>query len=143
MPEIAKTVYRNLTILYGATFAFVAGTIAIIMLDKGLTIPQIGLYFALYSIVVFLLEVPTGAFADVYGRKNAIILSFVFQIIFWSGFLLLEKGAIFVGFAIFAAIADSFFSGSAEAHVVDILNERKQSRYIHQLLASGKVCCVA
>lgn len=138
MPEVARRVYRDITVLFSASFAFLIGILSIILLEKGLSIAQLGLYFAIYSLSVFLLEVPTGAFADVYGRKNAILVAFLMEVVFMSGFLLLEGGPVFVGFAIFAAFADSFFSGSAEAHAVDILKERRKLRYLHQLLASGK-----
>lgn len=137
MPEAAKRIYRNLVVLFSASFAFLAGTLILILQSKGLDLPQLGLYLSVYSIAVFLLEVPTGAFADVHGRKNAILMAFLAQMVFLSGFLIFE-GPIFVAFAVVAAFADSFFSGSAEAHAVDVLNERKRSRHLHQLLASGK-----
>lgn len=139
MPEAARRVYRDIIVLFSASFAFLMGILPIMLLSKGLDIAQLGLYFAIYSFSVFLLEVPTGAFADVYGRKNAILIAFLMETIFMSGFLIFEKGPVFAVFAVFAALADSFFSGSAEAHAVDILKERRKSRHLHQLLASGKI----
>jgi len=139
MPEAAKRVYRDIIVLFSASFAFLMGILPVMLLSKGLDVAQLGLYFAIYSFSVFFLEVPTGAFADVYGRKNAILIAFLMETIFMSGFLIFDKGPVFAVFAVFAALADSFFSGSAEAHAVDILKERKKSRYLHQLLASGKV----
>jgi MFS family permease len=139
MPHAAQSIYRNITVLFTACFAFLAGNFVMLLLDKGLSLAEVGLYFSIYSIAVFLLEVPTGAFADVYGRRKAILAAFVVEIVFLAGFLIFPSGLIFAGFALLGAAADAFFSGSAEAHAVDMLKERRKARFVHQLLASGKI----
>jgi predicted MFS family arabinose efflux permease len=138
MPKQAFETFRILSILYGGTFAFMAGVATIILLGKGLDFATVGLYFALYSIVAIILEIPTGAFADAYGRKNAIVISFFLQVAFLSGFILLPGGPLFAATAIIVAAADSFMSGSAEAYAVDMLYERGKMDYTHKLLSSAK-----
>lgn len=138
MPKKAFDTYRNIAVLEAGTFAFLAGTIVIILMAKGLNLAEIGVYFALYSAGVFLLEVPTGAFADAYGRKKAIMISFLLQAIFLAGFVLLPNGPWFMAFALVAAFSDSMMSGSAEAYAVKMLEEIGKLDYTHRLIASTR-----
>lgn len=137
MPKKAFEVMRNITVLQSATFAFMVGIASIILLDKGLDLATLGFWVMLYSASVLLLEVPTGAFADAYGRKKAIIASFVLRLIFLTGLLLSPNALILMALAFVGALSDSFISGSKEAHVVDILSERGKSGYTHSVLSSG------
>lgn len=137
MPKKAFETLRNISVLFGGTFAFIIEILAIMLLEKGLTLGEIGLYFGLGSLSLLLLEVPTGAFADAYGRKKAIILGFVFEIVFLAAFLFLPEGEIFLALAFVAALAESMMSGSIEAFVVDMLSEKGKMDYTHKLLTSG------
>ncbi len=138
MPKQAFDVFRNISVFYSGTFAFMAGIITVLLMDKGLDLAHVGMYFALYSAGCVLLEIPTGAFADAYGRKKSILLSFFFQIVFILGFIVFPNGALFVGFALVASLADSLLSGAAEAYAVDILVKRGKTDYTHSLLSSAK-----
>ncbi len=46
-------------------------------LEKGLTFFDIGLLIAFREVTVVLLEIPSGAVADVYGRRYFMVLSFL------------------------------------------------------------------
>ena len=54
---------------YFEAFLFLA------FLDKGLDFFQIGLLVGLRSLAVNLMEIPSGAIADVFGRRRSMILS--------------------------------------------------------------------
>ncbi len=137
MPKKAFEVMRNITVLQTATFAFIVGIASIILLDKGLDYTTLGFWVMFYSASVLLLEVPTGAFADAYGRKKAIIAGFVFQFLFLAGLLFSPNVAALMAVAVLGAVGDSMLSGSKEAHVVDILSERGRAGLTHRLLSSG------
>lgn len=137
MPKQAFETFRNISVLFSGTFAFIIGILAIILLEKGLSLVEIGFYFALYSASVMLLEVPTGAFADAFGRKKAIMLGFILEVVFLGGLLLMPEGEILLVFAFLMALGDSMMSGSSEAYVVDMLSERGKMDYTHKLLTAG------
>ncbi len=137
MPKEAFEIMRNITILQTASFAFIIGIASIILLDKGLNLATLGFWVMFYSASVLLLEVPTGAFADAYGRKNALIVGFIFQFVFLVGLLFAPNAAVLMAIAFFGALGDSMMSGSKEAHVVDILSERGKAGYTHRVLSSG------
>ena len=71
------------------------------------------------EVAVFLFEVPTGVFADTYGRRRSVITGFILM---GSGFAL--EGAIPEFVAVFAAqavwgIGYTFISGALEAWIAD------------------------
>lgn len=138
MPKKAFETFRVVSVLYAGTFAFMAGLLPFILLAKGMDAAAIALYFAIYSFTALVLEVPTGAFADAYGRKRAILLGFLLMCIFLPGFILLPGGWLFTLFAFVVAAADAFMSGSAEAYAVDMLYGRGKMDYTHKLLASSR-----
>lgn len=51
--------------------------IILFFLDRGLSFTQIGLLIACRELFVNLLEVPSGAFADLIGRRRAMVVSFL------------------------------------------------------------------
>lgn len=51
--------------------------ILLAFMQKGLSFAMIGLLFGFREICINIMEIPTGAVADVAGRKNSMILSFV------------------------------------------------------------------
>lgn len=42
---------------------------------------QIGILFSLRELTTYVFEIPSGVFADQYGKKNELVLCFVFYII--------------------------------------------------------------
>lgn len=60
--------------------------IILAFIDKGLSFTSIGLLIAFRELAVNLLEVPSGALADVYGRRKSMIVSFLSYI---ASFILL------------------------------------------------------
>ena len=97
---------------------------------KFLDFKQIALITAIHVVTSNLFEIPTGVFADLFGRKTAIFLSFFicsfvmfaypFNSVFWA-FVILE---------IIGGITNALLSGSLEALVYDTLKEAgEESRY--------------
>lgn len=92
------------------------------MLSKGLDLLQVNLVNIFYMGSVFLLETPTGAVSDMFGRKRSflaacIFISFSFSIYYCSSTLL------WFGIAeVVAAVGMTFHSGALEAWFVDSLD---------------------
>src|SRR3989344_5116051 len=55
---------------------FFAPAFWILQFQQSLSLFQIGILFSVLSITTFLFEVPTGAFADIYGRKASVLFSY-------------------------------------------------------------------
>lgn len=101
--------------------------------DLGFSLTQIGTLLAMQSLAIFLFEIPTGAIADIYGRKFSVIL----------GCFLIGMTFISIGFVthfyllcilfFFWGLFFTFTSGSLSAWFVDLLKKKKQGKKVHDL----------
>jgi MFS family permease len=92
---------------------------ALLFLDTGLSEAQISVLFALWSITAFLAEVPTGALADRWSRRGALVLAGVLQaaaFVIWTAAPAYPSFAI--GFVVWG-VGGALMSGTAEALVYD------------------------
>lgn len=91
--------------------------------DNGLSLSKIMILQSIYSILVVILEVPTGYFADIYGRKKTLIIAAITGAIAISAY---SFGYNFFQFFIaefFFALSSSFTSGTVSALIYDTLIE--------------------
>jgi predicted MFS family arabinose efflux permease len=54
--------------------------LVLLLLERGLTLAQLGLIFAAQGLVVLVLELPTGGFADALGRRRVLLIASVFEV---------------------------------------------------------------
>lgn len=98
----------------------------IFLYSRGFSIFEIALFEGVFHVTSLLLEIPTGAVADMFGRKTSRILGvlsyfvYIFIIISANSF-----GLVALGFAI-CALSYVFESGAAEAIIYDTLIELEQ-----------------
>ncbi|MBN2657897.1 MAG: MFS transporter [Spirochaetales bacterium] len=89
------------------------------VLEKGLSLAQVGIAFAAYGTATVLLELPTGGLADTLGRKKVYIYSLLFQITGAAVILFVSSlPALILCFA-FQGISRSLSSGTMDAHFID------------------------
>jgi len=104
----------------------------LILTDNNLSFTQIGLLYAVREIIINIFEIPSGILADSWGRKTALIASFVFYII---SFILFYFASVFWWFfwAFFLyGIADAFRSGTHKGMIMDYL---ELNAWSHQKIA--------
>jgi len=94
------------------------------LLDKGLDFFLIGLLIAFREIVVNAFEVPSGAIADVLGRRRSMILSFVSYIISFVIFGLAGAAWAFFIAMFFFAVGEAFRSGTHKAMIFTWLRQQ-------------------
>lgn len=113
------------------------------LLEKGLSYTQIGILYAVREIVINLVEIPSGIFADTYGRKSTLAGSFVFYIFSFLLFYTSNSFVLFLlAFTIYG-IADAFRSGTHKGMIMDYLklnglNDYKINYYGHTRSCSQK-----
>ena len=90
-------------------------------LDRGLSFLVIGLLIACRDLTVNILEIPSGAIADSFGRRRSMMISFVAYII---SFTILgaatRTAALFVGM-FFYGVGDTFRTGTHKAMIFEWL----------------------
>ena len=100
--------------------------IVIFWQSNGLSMFEVMILQALFAVGVILLEVPSGYFADSYGRRNSLIVASIFSTI---GIISYSLGYGFVDFLIaefFWAVGVSLVSGADSAMFYDTLIEIDQ-----------------
>lgn len=119
-PFYLETFLSSLLFIYPAFW--------IIQLQQSLSLTQIGFLFTAIAISSFLFEVPTGAIADIYGRKFSTVLGY-----FLSGCALISLLFVksYVGMLIVFfiwGISGTFVSGAKQAWIVDNLKYYKKNK---------------
>ena len=133
-----NSINRQLGLLYISNFMFnisIAGAAWVLLLvSDGYSLVRVGFAETVFHITSLIAEIPSGMFADVFGRKKSLILSSVMSMLsalvrgFVPGFAAV---CVSVGFS---ALSYNFISGSDSAIAYDTLLEAGQTdrydRYI-------------
>ncbi len=90
-------------------------------LEKGLSFFDVGLLFAFRELAINLFELPSGAAADLYGRRSSMILSFTCYLIAFAVFASsTELWTLYLAMFLFA-VGEAFRSGTHKAMILDWL----------------------
>lgn len=121
-------IFKLNVIKFSKWFSLVMPIIVPFYKDNGLSITEIMVLKSVYSIVIVSLELPSGYFADVLGRKKTIVIG---AFLGAAGFILYSFTHRYAGFLI-AEIAlgagQSFISGADSAMLYDTLATGKRQK---------------
>lgn len=98
--------------------------LSLTMLSKGCTYQTLAIAMASYSAITILLEVPSGIFADRYGRKLCFLLSCLFFALHIIFLLLASNLLSLIPSLLFYGIGRAFSSGSLDALFVEEYTEK-------------------
>src|SRR3989338_3354986 len=117
--EILKPCY--LTDFLAYIFHFAPIFYVVYLSQLGFSLFHIGLLLAIIPLISLIFEIPTGAIADLYGRKFSVLLGYFLEGL--SFLLLFFVNDFFSILAIFAFLgfAQTLSSGAKEAWVVDLI----------------------
>lgn len=121
--KLKKNISKNYVFTFLREFNLTHGIWMIYLASKGLSLTQLGLVEAIFHITSFIMEIPTGAVADIWGRKASRICGRIGQLI--AACILIYSNS-FWGFAIgfiVTALSYNLESGAGEALIYDSLKE--------------------
>lgn len=98
-------------IFFNARFYYPVFTI--LFLDFGLTLEQFALLNAAWAAAIVLLEVPSGALADTFGRRNLLVVTGILMVVEIALLCFVPLGNTDLLFAVF--LVNRVLSGAAEA----------------------------
>ncbi|MCK4689378.1 MAG: MFS transporter, partial [Candidatus Marinimicrobia bacterium] len=87
----------------------------------GMSYLQIGVLFSVREISTTVLELPTGIIADLFGRKNSMISSFLAYILSFIIFYTSSKYSLFIIAMFLFAAGEAFRTGTHKAMIFDYL----------------------
>jgi MFS family permease len=119
---------------------------ALLFLDTGLSVAQVSLLFAIWSTVGFVAEIPSGALADRYSRRRALVVSALAQALGFGVWIALPGFAGFAAGFVLWGLGGTLASGAFEALLYDGLAavdaEEHYARINGRAVAAGLVAQV-
>jgi MFS family permease len=134
--SIERTYYLIVS-LFWLTVALPLPLVVLLHQARGLNLAQNGLLFGAYSLVVVVLEVPSGALADAIGRKRVALLSYGFMFAGGVVFLFAFSFPVFLLAWLLSGVARALSSGSLDAWFVDTLQGAEPDIDIQPSLAKA------
>jgi MFS family permease len=117
-------------LLFNARFYYPVFTV--IFLDYGLTLAQFTILNAVWAVTIVLAEVPSGAMADIFGRRNLMVLAGILMVLEMGIIALAPVGQGALVFFLFlinrvcSGLAEASASGADEALAYDTLKDSGQ-----------------
>jgi MFS family permease len=130
-----RTYKKNIRLDYIFTFVknfnLTSGIwVAYLGIIKGFSLTEVGILEGVFHMSSLTTEIPTGMFADIYGRKASRIVSILIYIAYIAIMLYSNNFYIIMIGLFFCGVSYTFESGSGEALVYDSLLEiKEEARY--------------
>jgi MFS family permease len=112
--------------------------IIIFFQDLGLSYSEIFWIFTIGAVFSFFIEIPTGIFADLYGKRKSIILSKLFIACAFLAFGFADSFITLLLANVVYEVGKSFRSGTETAFVFDYLKESNQEKKYSTIKANQK-----
>jgi len=139
--EVRKNIIRLFLIKIAKWFMLVMPVIVPFYESNGLSLQDVMSLKAVYSIAIVIFEIPSGYLADLFGRKNTLVLG---SVLGTAGYLVYSFSFGFTGFLIAEIMLGagmSMVSGADSALLYDTLAERNKddqyTKYEGQIISIG------
>ena len=130
MSDIKSNIWKLSLIKIFYWFILFMPTIVLFYQENGLSMKEVFILQAAFSVAIVLFEIPSGYFADVFGRKFSIIIGCTAS---FFGLIIYSFSYGFVGFLfaeIIFGVGSSFISGADSALLYDSLVQiRREKEY--------------
>jgi MFS family permease len=131
---------------YNLSWSFIGSMYVLFLLERGLDLFQASVVPAVYWIVSFLFEVPTGAFADVAGRKKAFLLSCLVRMLAFGMYAFAHDFGAFLVAEFVDALGSTLANGALDAWAVDGMrgegDTRPADRFFARALVFARVAII-
>lgn len=135
-------------VFFNARFYYPVFTI--LYLDYGLTLEQFALLNMVWALTIVLAEVPSGALADIIGRKRLLVTAAILMFIEMALLVLVPSGASALLFSVFlinrvcSGLAEAAASGADEALAYDSLKALgREDEWAHLLEKTTRYLSIA
>lgn len=129
--KLQDNIKNNYIFIFLSNLNLTNGLWMIYLATKGMSLVQLGLLEGIYHIASFLMEVPTGLVADIYGRKFSRIMGRVLALISVVLLLISNSFYFFALSFVFIALSYNLESGAGEALIYDSLKLlKKENSYM-------------
>ena len=92
------------------------------LIFAGVSYTHIGLLFAIREAIIYIFEIPSGVIADRFGKKNELVLSFMFYISSFIMFYVADSFFMFIIPMVLFGFGEAFRSGTHKAMIMEYLD---------------------
>lgn len=131
--------YYVISCLYRLSWSALGPTYALFLLGRGLDILQVNLVLAVYLITICVFEVPTGAIADVFGRKTSFVLSCLVRALAFGLYFFADGFWQFLVAEFIDAVGTTLSTGAFDAWAVDGMHAEGDSRPVDRVFARANM----
>ena len=124
--------------LYGLALGAILPAYVLFFWSRGLNLLEIAVLASIFEGSILLFEVPTGAFADIFGRKKSVISSHLFQSLAGLIFILSPSFWLFAIAEATQGFGETLKTGALEAWMVDNLQAVGEGDKQSQTFARGE-----
>lgn len=135
----AERTYYLVCGLYNLSWSCIAPLYALFLLSRGLDLFQINAVLSTYLLTAFLFEVPTGAVADLYGRKVSFLLSCLVRAAAFALYAVADSFPAFLFAEFVDAVGTTLATGALDAWAVDGMRAEGDHRPTDRLFARAQV----
>ncbi|MBB5083442.1 MFS transporter [Nonomuraea endophytica] len=121
-PLSARRRYALVSFLTWLPPGLMMAPMVLLMTERGLSLPQVGLTVTVFSVVTIALELPTGGLSDVIGRRMVLAASAAVSVLAMATLAFATTLGVFLAAAVLKGVARALSSGPAEAWYVDTLH---------------------
>jgi len=135
--------YLSLSFAFSMGHAFFFSTYSLYLMSKGLDLLQINVVNCVFMVSVFLLEIPTGAYADLFGRKRSFVAGCFVLGLSMATYWIADSFWMCIVAELLAALGTALHSGSMEAWIVDSMRLTGFRGSLHTLFCRERYACEA
>ena len=138
-----KKVFNKNIISFYIAFIFITiasslphSVLTVLLFQKGLSLSQIMIVQAVYSLAILISEYPSGLLADIYSKKNLFIISKFFLILMFI-LVLCGKNIVVMSIAwFFYGISSALDSGTIDAEIINDLKTLNQENKVSKFISN-------
>lgn len=107
--------------------------LTLVLCSHGANLSTVPVFLGIFAVTVMVLEVPSGVFADLKGRKNTFLMSHIF---IWLSFFTIFRGnsPLFLALGnVFLGMGRAFGTGSMEALEIDQYIEKNGESHLPEI----------
>ncbi|MFH1972534.1 MAG: MFS transporter [archaeon] len=122
-----------ISLVYWISIGIMGAYWTLYLIKQGIPFTSVALILIMTQIASFLFEIPTGAIADIYGRKVSVFISYFLSALCYFGILLSKSNiSLLLGLYFILGIAYTFETGALDSWFVDTVKHKKQSKHLHK-----------
>ena len=140
--QVART-YVTLSFLFTLSMALIWGVNTLFLMHAGLSLFQVMLANAAFTFGSMVFEIPTGVVADTLGRRVSLLLclaTLFVTTLAYLGLAWIHAGLWpFVGVSILLGLGFTFYTGAADAWLVDAMNHVAPGTPLEPIFSRGQM----